>query len=161
MRSTSTTSTSARCCRSRARCESRWIGSACASGQPGRPTRPRSSACWTSSGSSRASASADLRDGLLELVDAERAFEALDDLAGLVDHERPRLGLQPIGGELRADPLVRVVVDVDLVVDEGHVTLRLGLHLLDDVLDRTAHAALAQLRGGEDEDHRLLAKDVV
>src|SRR5690349_10629469 len=69
----------------------------------------------------------DLRDGLLELVDAERTLEALDDLAGLVDHERPRLRLQPELGELRADALVRVVVDVDLVVDEGDVGLRLGL----------------------------------
>src|SRR3954447_5763537 len=62
-----------------------------------------------------------LCDRRLELVDADRALEALDHLAGAVDDEDPGLGLEPVGAQLRPQPLVGVVVDVDLVVDEGDV----------------------------------------
>src|SRR5947208_866583 len=48
----------------------------------------------------------DLGDRCLQLVDADRALEALHDLPGPIDDEDPRLGLQPIGGELRPQPLV-------------------------------------------------------
>src|SRR4051794_18048897 len=51
MRSTSTTWTSARCCRSHAPCASRSTGDGYASAPPAPPTRPPSSACSTSSGS--------------------------------------------------------------------------------------------------------------
>src|SRR5437868_8464246 len=103
-----------------------------------------------------------LSDGVLELVRAERAPEARGDLAAPVEHEHPRLCLQMECRELRPIALVRVVVVVDLHVDEGHA-LRLGhrvLDLLGDVRDGPAHPALAQQRRGEQQDDRLLADHV-
>ena len=77
-----------------------------------------------------------------------------------VDHEQPRLGLQVEGGHLRARSVVDAVVVVDLLMDEGDLVAVLLLHLLGDVGDRAADAALAEGRGREEQDHRLLAQDV-
>ena len=57
-----------------------------------------------------------------------------------------------------AQARVRVVVDVDLLVDELHLVAVLGLHLQRDVGDRAADARLAELRRREQQRHRLLAE---
>ena len=99
----------------------------------------------------------DLADGLLELGGAEGALEARPDDPVLVDDERERLALElPL-----VDPLVgalgRIVVLVDLDVDEVDAVLlpvlRDGLHDLDD---RAARARLAVERRREGDDERAM-----
>ena len=77
-----------------------------------------------------------------------------------VHDERPRLGWQLPAGHLLAHAVVRVVAFVDLLLDEGDVLRGAGADLLDDVDDRAADAALAQLRRGEGDDRRTLAERV-
>ena len=80
---------------------------------------------------------------------------------GPVDHERPGLRLELPGRDRPLRGLVRVVVLVDLLVDEGDAVRGVRLGLLDDVDDRPAHAALAQRRRRERDHDRLVAEDVV
>ena len=97
----------------------------------------------------------------LQLVHAERALDARGDLAVFVDDEEPGLGGQPVLLHLRTEVLgPRLVVDVDLLVDERGCVAVLRLDLLGHVHDGAADAALAERRRGEEEDDGLLAQDV-
>ena len=77
------------------------------------------------------------------------------------DREHHRLLAQVPGRELRARPLVQVVVLVELHVDEVDLVLELRLDLLGDVGDRAADAALAQRGRGEQQDGRAVALERV
>src|SRR3954468_16263646 len=57
---------------------------------------------------------------VLERLDAERALEPRGDLPVAPDNEQPRLRAQPERAQGRPKALVRVVADVDLLVDEVH-----------------------------------------
>ena len=59
-----------------------------------------------------------------------------------------------------AEALVRIVVRVDLLMDEVDLVAVLRLELQRDVDHRAADARLAQLRRGEEQRDRLLADDV-
>src|SRR5438874_12002901 len=72
------------------------------------------------------------------LVDPERSREPLYDHATAVEHEQPRLGLEVEGLELRAQSLVLVVADEDLLVDEGDAACELLLQRHEHVGDRAA-----------------------
>src|SRR5215218_2966066 len=88
-------------------------------------------------------------DGARQLADREDALEAGGDLAGAVDDERPRLRRQAPREHLRAVRLARVVVLVDLLLDEADALAALTAYLLGDVHDRPARARLAQRRRRE------------
>ena len=94
---------------------------------------------------------------VLEGRQPERALQARGDLALGVDHEQPRLGPQVERLQRRPQTRVRVVVRVDLLVDELDLVAVLGLELQRDVGDRAADARLAELRRREQQRDGLLA----
>lgn len=67
------------------------------------------------------------------LAYAECAFKPRRDDPSPVYREEPRLGFEVEGAELGPQPLGRVVVDVDLLVDEHDPTAELVLERDHDV----------------------------
>src|SRR5947199_5862316 len=88
----------------------------------------------------------------------ERAFEARDDHAVAVDREQPRLSPEVERPQLGAYTSARLVVDVDLFVEEGDAAPVLMLQLDRDVSHRPAHPRLAERGRREQEDDRALAE---
>src|SRR5947208_3554355 len=71
--------------------------------------------------------------GAGERVQAEGTLEPRRDLALAVDREQPGLGLEVKRLELRAQPTLRLVVHVDLLVDERDLLAEALLQLHRDI----------------------------
>src|SRR4029079_509968 len=96
-------------------------------------------------------------DGPRELVGGNRALELALDPAVATDEERPGLRRQAPLPHPAVVALRRVVVPVDLDVDEANpATREAPRDRLDDVHHWPADAARAEARGREGHDERLV-----